>query len=1020
MRGKNILTIVVSLVIALIFCMPGQIIAENEGAEPLAPPLPFEAWGQIYVDGVLLETPQHTLMTLINDTVFGTGIIVSGDYQIDTLSDWTDTPDFREGGGNGDLVYYQLMKDDGVPGRKLMTAEETFTFICGDFVNTDLHFSSTGSPWPVKISSVTPNPSSGNDCITLCNPGDDAASLDDWKLRDRDGWEMALSGSIPSMGDITIDLGGDILSSPADGGSTAGDEISLCWQDPLGIYGNGEWVALDQVEYGNQNDYWDNTTLWDFPSAPAEGFKIVRTPELYSDNDNCTTDFIEEPVPTGVSSVYFAKTGAGIDHTPSIIQAANGSYFMAYEQGDATWHFTINMMWSPDGITWDMDNIIVSTGGSSGNRHPTLIQRQDGDLQVVYLTDRSGDYEIYTSISSDGVVWVEHGPLAVDGPAVNPFIIQEENGNYAMSYQRLGANPESRNGAYFTYSSDGITWDSGTQVSTYALPRLMKADGGDYLMTYQGGTAGVDFEIRYKTSSDGASWSSEQILTSTGNSHDSFPMQLANDTYMIFFCSSIGGAGYDLYRKWSPDMSTWSDDEYIETNNFRFDTEPHPCQVAGNQSFLLSWGYESSGAVGAYEDVDIALVWIEDITWPTANVPLDIGWNLISLPLIPLDTSIENVLSSISGQYSSVRTYNAWNVTDPWKKYRPGASTNDLTDLDHTMGIWIDANTPCTLIIEGTQPDITNITLRAGWNLVGYPSTVDKTVFAALTGTNFDRPVEEYDDAAPYLISQKANSELMTNVNGYWVHVPSDTVWVVDNVATPPPVPYTVYGYVYLYDGTSGGGYSPVVSNGTATLDVEWWNPSVGWDSLSVPVAPTGQFSVDLPNTLDGGVVYLNATFDAPYSNNGYNYTIIDHVMGSSMQSVVCGVPYDVMIMTPFPGQEVGWTPFPADYMIIDRDGMLAQGYYTFADGPFEWLSSDFMFLSPPPAVFDGTIDVTPGFRTEMLTVYDIGSIDLWVIEGLGTNNGYLTPWGEFYIDPDSTNPGWMNDLAYTFVMAFP
>ena len=84
-----------------------------------------------------------------------------------------------------------------------------------------------------------------------------------------------------------------------------------------------------------------------------------------------------------------------------------------------------------------------------------------------------------------------------------------------------------------------------------------------------------------------------------------------------------------------------------------------------------------------------------------------------------------------------------------------------------------------------------------------------------------------------------------------------------------------------------------MTSFGGASLDVEWYNPSIGgWDSMSVPVAPTGQFMVDLPDSQDGGIVYLNATFDAPYGNNGYNYTVVDQMMGSSMQNVVCGIPY--------------------------------------------------------------------------------------------------------------------------------
>lgn len=48
----------------------------------------------------------------------------------------------------------------------------------------------------------------------------------------------------------------------------------------------------------------------------------------------------------------------------------------------------------------------------------------------------------------------------------------------------------------------------------------------------------------------------------------------------------------------------------------------------------------------------------------TVSIPLTTGWNLFSLPLIPLDNSLSNVLSSCAGKYDVV-----WTTTsgDVWK-----------------------------------------------------------------------------------------------------------------------------------------------------------------------------------------------------------------------------------------------------------------------------------------------------------------------------------------------------------------
>jgi hypothetical protein len=82
--------------------------------------------------------------------------------------------------------------------------------------------------------------------------------------------------------------------------------------------------------------------------------------------------------------------------------------------------------------------------------------------------------------------------------------------------------------------------------------------------------------------------------------------------------------------------------------------------------------------------------------------------------------------------------------------------------------------------IGGPIQSSTAIQLLAGWNLVGYPTLRQLTISAALSGTGYDRPVMGYDPGAPYRISELADSYVMQPGEGYWVHVPADTIWVVD------------------------------------------------------------------------------------------------------------------------------------------------------------------------------------------------------------------------------------------------
>lgn len=175
----------------------------------------------------------------------------------------------------------------------------------------------------------------------------------------------------------------------------------------------------------------------------------------------------------------------------------------------------------------------------------------------------------------------------------------------------------------------------------------------------------------------------------------------------------------------------------------------------------------------------------------TYDIALTPSWNLISIPLELADTTISTVLSSIAGQYDAVKYYDATDTNDPWKTYRPGASTNDLFNIDHKMGFWINMNDFTNLTIEGTEPASTDIPLYAGWNLVGYPALSYESVGNALWGTGADR-VEVYDIAEPYLIKEVGPTYTMQHGEGYWVHVPADTVWTVlkveDYTAPSPPI----------------------------------------------------------------------------------------------------------------------------------------------------------------------------------------------------------------------------------------
>jgi len=180
---------------------------------------------------------------------------------------------------------------------------------------------------------------------------------------------------------------------------------------------------------------------------------------------------------------------------------------------------------------------------------------------------------------------------------------------------------------------------------------------------------------------------------------------------------------------------------------------------------------------------------IVHITPGSMEISLVAGWNLVSFNLMPTDTAIATVLSSIAGNYDLVYVWDA--QASNWLKYAPNVGYGDtLTELDQTNGFWIRMTAADALVVSGTIPSTTDIPLFTGWNMVGYPSADPLTLPGAFSehgvGTDFSLVYayhaadtsdvwKKYDRTAPI-----GNDLLELGPGyGYWVQVSANHTWVV-------------------------------------------------------------------------------------------------------------------------------------------------------------------------------------------------------------------------------------------------
>ncbi|MBI5000146.1 MAG: hypothetical protein HZB92_01260 [Euryarchaeota archaeon] len=178
---------------------------------------------------------------------------------------------------------------------------------------------------------------------------------------------------------------------------------------------------------------------------------------------------------------------------------------------------------------------------------------------------------------------------------------------------------------------------------------------------------------------------------------------------------------------------------------------------------------------------------------PFCNITVQLGWNLISVPLVG-PTVLPGALMDIADgggglvQWDRVMWYDPGTPANLWKQYYTvwNAGLNDLTVVNHTIGVWLNVtNVGDGQICLGGSGYANNtnatIPLSQGWNLIGYPARDDSTYpvgqLISATGATL---VEGFNATATYRTSPLVASYVMKRGQAYWVYCPSATTWWVN------------------------------------------------------------------------------------------------------------------------------------------------------------------------------------------------------------------------------------------------
>ena len=99
------------------------------------------------------------------------------------------------------------------------------------------------------------------------------------------------------------------------------------------------------------------------------------------------------------------------------------------------------------------------------------------------------------------------------------------------------------------------------------------------------------------------------------------------------------------------------------------------------------------------------------------NMSIAAGWNLISIPLVLDNTSIDAVFPDASDGDVLYANEGGWITATYYSGY---GWDGDLETIVPDKGYWYGANAAYTATIEGTEAGSRSVPIATGWNLVGY------------------------------------------------------------------------------------------------------------------------------------------------------------------------------------------------------------------------------------------------------------------------------------------------------------
>jgi len=496
------------------------------------------------------------------------------------------------------------------------------------------------------------------------------------------------------------------------------------------------------------------------------------------------------------------------------------THFDLYSHGQQMWNIPYQDMnisaRSYNGTAWSSEQIVDNRAGNQGWwGGASLAVAPDGTLWALYESEMSQtQFEIYYS-TNNGSGWTTPARLTNNpGQDVRPVATFDSRGNLFVVWE---SDRDGEKDLYVKYRN-GTSWSGDSRLTSDPgedMKPAISIDGsGSVLLAWESDRTG-NKDVFVKMF-DGKSWTPDLQVTTDTHSDEQVRIagSISGGAILVWETDRNGYGNKDIYAKilqmGPPSLKAQlSGASYQDVRlTWNLSADDWMSRLATGYTVMCGDVYDRSGASYVKVADTPANVYSLTLTGRGQGDPRNLfceviahtpfgstppsnqqgvfkialtGHDLISIPLLIENPEVKSVLATltnISSNFMYVRYFDETDAVDPWKVYSI-IGPRDSVSIGNDMGLWIGSSGPAQLTVAGAVPDGYVINLKAGWNLVGYPSLTPRTVADALAGVPALRIEAEQASSPPYNLKVLGDGDMMSPGQGYWVYVTSDSAWLL-------------------------------------------------------------------------------------------------------------------------------------------------------------------------------------------------------------------------------------------------